>query len=148
MAEYAYECMFILDSNKYARDPSGVSGLIPQMLEKCGGQILANRLWNEQKLAYPIKGQRKGTYWLTYVRMNSQKLVEFNRACQLNETILRHLVLKIDPRLVDTLVSHALGEKKPVRPDEPRPDKPEVEEEGELVAVGEGVADVEEEKGE
>jgi small subunit ribosomal protein S6 len=147
LAEYAYECMFILDSNKYARDPAGVSGQIPAMLEKCGGQILANRLWNEQKLAYPIKNQRKGTYWLTYVRMDSQNLVAFNRACQLNENILRHLVLKIEPRLVDTLVSHALGEPKPAKPDD-KPAAPPAEEEGELVGVAEGEADVVDKDGE
>lgn len=115
MAQNVYECMFILDSNRYARDPSGVSGQIPQMVKQCGGDLLANRLWNEQKLAYPIKGQRKGTYWLTYFRMDSGKLVAFNRACQLNENIVRNLVLKIDPRLVETLVAHASGQK-PQRP--------------------------------
>jgi small subunit ribosomal protein S6 len=114
LAENVYECLFILDSNRYARDPGGVSGSIPAMVEKVSGQVLASRLWNEQKLAYPINGQRKGTYWLTYLRLDSGKLAEFNRACQLNEHILRNLTLKVDPRLVDALVSHAQG--KSVRP--------------------------------
>ena len=109
MAEKVYECMFILDSNRYARDPSGVSGKIPEMIEKQGGEVLASRLWNEQKLAFPVDGHRKGTYWLTYFRMDSNKLSTFNRECQLNEAILRNLTLKVDPRLVDALVGHALG---------------------------------------
>jgi small subunit ribosomal protein S6 len=71
--------------------------------------MLASRLWNEQKLAYPIKGRRKGTYWLSYFRMDGGRLVDFNRACQLNDDVLRNLTLKVDPRLVDTLVAHALG---------------------------------------
>jgi small subunit ribosomal protein S6 len=83
--------LFILDSNRYARDASGVSGTIPSMIEKLGGEVLANRLWNEQKLAYPIKGHRKGTYWLTYFRLDSARLTEFNRQCRLNENILRNL---------------------------------------------------------
>jgi small subunit ribosomal protein S6 len=105
--------MFILDSNRYARDPGGVASQIPQMVESLGGEVLASRLWNEQRLAYPIAGHRKGAYWLTYFRMETDKVVEFNRACQLNENVLRNLTLKVEPRLVDTLVAHARGEAPP-----------------------------------
>ncbi len=111
MASNVYECLFILDPNRYARDPQGVSGTIPEMVEKFSGEVLANRLWNEQKLAYPINGHRKGTYWLTYFRMDSGELAGFNRACQLNDYVMRHMATKIDPRLVDILVAHARGEK-------------------------------------
>lgn len=113
MAQHVYECLFILDANRYARDPNGVSGAIPEMIAKLEGEILANRLWNEQRLAYPINGQRKGTYWLTYFRLDSTQLAAFNRACQLNDNILRNLTLKVDPRLADTLVAHAKGEVTP-----------------------------------
>ena len=109
MAHNVYECLFILDSNKYARDPGGVSGSIPAMVEKLDGEVLASRLWNEQKLAYPVNGHRKGTYWLTYFRMDSQNISDFNRACRLNEAVVRNLVLKVEPRLVDALVAHAQG---------------------------------------
>jgi len=37
-------------------------------VKSVGGELLASRLWNEQKLAYPINGHRKGAYWLTYFR--------------------------------------------------------------------------------
>ena len=113
MASNVYECMLILDSNRYARDPSGVAAQIPHMVESCRGEVLASRLWNEQRLAYPIEGQRKGAYWLTYFRMETDKVVEFNRACRLNESVLRNLTLKVEPRLVDTLVAHARGEAPP-----------------------------------
>lgn len=107
MAQTVYEGMFILDSNHYARDPGGISRQLAEMLEKQGGEVLASRLWSEQKLAYPIDGHRKGTYWLTYFRMDSLKLAEVTRAIKLNENVIRSLVLKVDPRLVDALVSHA-----------------------------------------
>jgi small subunit ribosomal protein S6 len=110
LAENVYECMFLLDANRFARDPNGISSQIPKMVEDCGGTVLASRLWNEQKLAYPINGQRKGTYWLTYFRMPTDQLSPFNRACQLNDNVLRNLTLKVEPRLVDLLVSHARGE--------------------------------------
>ena len=113
MASKVYECMFILDPNRYARDPNGVAGQIPAMIEQAGGEVLASRLWNEQRLAYPIDGHRKGAYWLTYFRMNANKVAQFDRACQLNENILRNLTLQVDHRLVDTLVAHARGEAMP-----------------------------------
>jgi len=109
LAQNVYETLFILDSNKYARDPGGVSGGIGDLVQKCGGEVLASRLFNEQKLAYPIDGHRKGTYWLAYFRLDSKQLTVWNRQCQLNEAIVRQLTLRVDPRLADVLVQHALG---------------------------------------
>ncbi|MFO7904045.1 MAG: 30S ribosomal protein S6 [Planctomycetota bacterium] len=127
MASNVYECMFILDPNRYARDPNGVAGQIPTMIEQAGGEVLASRLWNEQRLAYPIAGHRKGAYWLTYFRMPSERVAQFDRACRLNENVLRNLTLQVDHRLADTLVAHARGEAVPdpnaqVATEEPEPD--------------------------
>ena len=43
--------------------------------------------------------------------MDGKVITKFNRACQLNDMMLRHMVISIDPRLVDTLVAVAKGEK-------------------------------------
>jgi len=102
-----YEGMFILDSNRYGRDPDGVSGQISGMIQKFGGEMLVSRLWEERRLAYPIKGQRKGTYWLTYFRLDGGQLGPLRRQCEINENIVRFLFLKVDPRIVDALVAHA-----------------------------------------
>ena len=118
MAATVYECMFLLDSNKYARDQNGVAKGLESLVTKCDGEVLASRLWNEQKLAYPINGQRKGTYWLTFIRLDSLKVSDFNREVQLYNPVLRHLLVKHDPRLVDTLVAHARGELVPEADDE------------------------------
>jgi small subunit ribosomal protein S6 len=107
--------MFLLDSNRYARDPNGVSNEIDQIVKKCGGEMLVSRLWSEQRLAYPIEGHRKGTYWLTYFKLDSVQQPALTRACQLNENIVRNLILKVDHRLVDTLVKHAGAPPAPAR---------------------------------
>jgi small subunit ribosomal protein S6 len=104
-----YEGLFIFDPVRYAREPDVLSRQINQMIESAGGEVLVSRLWEERRLAYPIKGHRKGAYWLTYFRADSSRLQEVHRASQLNEAILRFMFVKIDPRLVDTLVQHALG---------------------------------------
>lgn len=107
MAEKVYESMFIFNANAYARNPGNAGNSIREIVDSVGGELLASRMWNEQKLAYPINGQRKGVYWLSYVRLDGDVLPKFNRACKLNDIILRHLVIAIDYRLVDTLVAAA-----------------------------------------
>ncbi len=107
MADVVYEAMFILDSNRYSRDPAGVSGQIPQMIQQHGGEVLASRLWEERRLAYPIGSHRKGTYWLTYFKLESKNLVQVQRQVHLNENVVRSLFLKVEPRIVDVLVAHA-----------------------------------------
>ena len=109
LAANVYEGMFILDPNRYGRDAETVSGQIPAMIEKLGGEMLVSRLWEERRLAFPIKGQRRGTYWLTYFRLDSSRLGDLRRQCQITEDILRVLFLKVDPRIVDALVAHALS---------------------------------------
>ncbi len=110
MAETVYECMFLFNANAYARNPAAAANAVEEMIKSVDGEILASRLWNEQKLAYPINGHRKGAYWLAYFRVESTKLAKFNRACKLNDLILRHLPIKLDPRLVEPMVAVAKGE--------------------------------------
>jgi small subunit ribosomal protein S6 len=106
-----YEMMLILDPNAYAKDPGGTAKMVQSLVESAGGKILANRLWNEQRLAYPIDGHRKGVYWLCYFEMAGPDLAKLDRQCVINDTILRHLAIKIDPRLTEMLVAIALGER-------------------------------------
>jgi small subunit ribosomal protein S6 len=110
VAEKVYECMLIFNANAYARSPGAVAESVKQMVETVGGELLASRMWNEQKLSYPIKGQRKGVYWLSYVKMEGTRFPKLNRACQLNETIMRHMIISIDPRLVEPMVAAARGD--------------------------------------
>ena len=117
--------MFIFNANAYARNPGNVGNIVKDIVDSVGGELLASRMWNEQKLAYPINGQRKGVYWLSYVRLDGDSLPKFNRACKLNETILRHLVITIDPRLVDTLVAAANDFRPASTTTDAKPDKTE-----------------------
>ena len=107
MAVNVYEGMFLLESGRYGRDPEGVSGQIPAMVSEAGGEMLVSRLWEERRLAYPIRGQRKGTYWLTYFRMDGRRISEIERKCQLSDSVLRAMFIKIDARIVEALVEHA-----------------------------------------
>ena len=107
MAANIYEGMFIFDSTRYSQDPNGVPKKINELVTSAGGEMMTSRLWEERRLAYPIKGQHKGTYWLTYFRVDSDRLAGLNRQCRISDTILRHLFLKVDPRVADALIAHA-----------------------------------------
>lgn len=109
MAVNVYDGMFILDAGRYARDPEGISNHITKVIKDEGGEILVSRLWEERRLAYPIKGQRKGVYWLVYFRLAADKLAAVRQRFRLSESILRFLFLRVDPRIADTLVAHALA---------------------------------------
>ncbi|MFM8892385.1 MAG: 30S ribosomal protein S6 [Planctomycetia bacterium] len=115
-----YEGMFILDPTKYARDPAGSAQQVADLITSNGGTMLAARLWDERKLAYPIKGHKKGVYWLTYFRMEGPNLATLERQCEITDDIIRKLVLRVDPRIADALVQHALagesGARRPAAP--------------------------------
>jgi small subunit ribosomal protein S6 len=102
--------MFLLDPNSYARDPSGMANKVQGLVENSGGKILASRLWNEQRLAYPVGGHRKGVYWLIYFELNGDDMPKLNRNCRLADYVLRFLPIRLDPRLVDAMVARAKGE--------------------------------------
>jgi small subunit ribosomal protein S6 len=104
---HVYEAMFIFDSNRMARDRAGLPTEVEGMIKTNGGEVLVSRLWEERRLAYPIAGHRKGTYWLIYFRSPTSAITPLNRACEIHDGILRQLVLKIHPHLVEAVLEHA-----------------------------------------
>jgi small subunit ribosomal protein S6 len=110
MAANVYECMFILDTSKVAGDVAGVDKQLRTTIEKNGAEVLVSRPWDERRLAYQIGNQKKGLYYMTYFSCEGKNVVNIERDCALNETIMRMMVLKIDPKLVDTMLTLAKGE--------------------------------------
>jgi small subunit ribosomal protein S6 len=105
-----YEGLFILDANKFARDRDNLAREVEGLVEAVDGELLVSRLWEERRLAYPIRGQRKGAYWIMYFRLPTLRLTELTRACEINDSILRQLFVKLPPALVDPIIAHAKGE--------------------------------------
>jgi small subunit ribosomal protein S6 len=105
--------MFIFDSNRFARDREALPREVEQMITADGGEVLISRLWEERKLAYPIKGHRKGTYWLMYFRGPAEQITPLNRQCRIHDGILRQLIVKIHPHLEQAILDHASGANEP-----------------------------------
>ena len=69
---------------------------------------MASRQWDERRLAYPVDGHKKGTYLLTYFKTDGAQLKEIVADCHLSDVVLRELILKVHPKLVDHLVTQAM----------------------------------------
>src|SRR6266849_5232360 len=110
MAANTYECMFLLDPSKVSGDVAGAAKQVEAILTKNQAEVLASRQWDERRLAYSVKGQKKGLYYLTYFRSEGKNLVNIERDCALNEAILRYLTLRVHPKMVDTMLALARDE--------------------------------------
>ncbi|MBQ1456489.1 MAG: 30S ribosomal protein S6 [Thermoguttaceae bacterium] len=122
MTEHVYETLFILDTEQYSRNPEEVSGQIAKAIEELGGTVRVSRVWDEdRKLAYEIDGHKRGTYWLVYYRLDTEKTKDLNRQFQLMNPVVRFLTITIDERLEEALVNHALNPPKPAEPETKAP---------------------------
>ena len=133
-----YEGMFILDSNRLARDRDGLPRDLAALIEEAGGQIELSRLWEERRLAYPIKGHRKGAYWITYFRLATNSLAELTRELELKDGVLRHLFIRLPNSLVEPILEHAKGE--PIQSSQPEEEKEESKADAAVVDAVEAAA--------
>lgn len=109
MAIVTYEGMFLLDSNKYAANPEAISGEVLAVLERVGAKVLATRPWQDGKLAYDVKGHRKGLHFLVYFSMDSRQLHEIDRLAKFHEAILRNMIIKLPVALIEPMLAMATG---------------------------------------
>jgi small subunit ribosomal protein S6 len=103
-----YEGMFLLDSAKVAVSWDESVKHVHDILTKHNSEIVASRQWDERRLAYPVENHKKGTYLLTYFKADGSNLHEIVADCHLSDLILRELILKVHPKLVDHLVNQAM----------------------------------------
>jgi small subunit ribosomal protein S6 len=105
-----YEGLLIFDANRFARDRAALAKGVEELIEQAGGEVLVSRLWEERRMAYPIKGQRKCAYWLMYFRSPTEQIGDLTRQCEINDAVLRQLFVRLPASLVDPIIAHARGE--------------------------------------
>lgn len=123
MAEHTYEGMFLLDSNKAAVNWDESVAHVHSILTKHNASIVASRLWDERRLAYPIKGHKKGTYLLTFFKAEPTQLAAITHDFRLSDLVIRELIMKQFPKLVDHLVNQAMNSSPNVEAEEERRDE-------------------------
>ncbi len=91
-----YEGMFLVDSSKAGADWDGIIAAIRTILEKAGAEIVSIRKWDDRRLAYDIKGKSRGTYILSYFRVDGGRIKDIEKAVRLSEKIMRVLILSAE----------------------------------------------------
>ncbi len=81
MAANVYECMFLLDTTKVGGDVPAADKQLRTLLEKNHAEVLVSRPWDERRLAFPIKNQKKGLYYLTYFSSEGKNLPNIEHDC-------------------------------------------------------------------
>lgn len=94
-ANKQYEAMFLLPAGASA-DVDGSVKAVRGIIERHGGEILVIKKWDERKLAYEIKSQKRGLYVIAYFRAPGKAVTAIEREVNLSETMLRVLITHAD----------------------------------------------------
>ena len=89
-----YEGMFLVEAGnanfEVASEP------VKTVLQRAGANLKAIKPWEERRLCYEIAGRKRALYVLTYFELDPEQVKELERDAQLNDGILRALILRKD----------------------------------------------------
>jgi small subunit ribosomal protein S6 len=92
---HQYEAMFLFGQSA-AQDLEAAINQVRQIVERHEGQVLVLKKWDERKLAYEIKKQKRGTYIICYYRAPGGSVAAIERDVNLSDNVLRVLVTDAD----------------------------------------------------
>lgn len=90
-----YEGLFLV-SQTAAADNDAVTEHLKGLLARAEAQVIGLQKWDERRLAFTIKGQRRGTYYIAYFHAPRVKITGLERDCNLSEHVLRSMFLRSD----------------------------------------------------
>jgi small subunit ribosomal protein S6 len=96
MTKRLYEAMFLLDNREAKKGFEFCRDYVQKLLTKYGAESRVVRKWDERKLAYDVKHQKRATYILAYFDGPADAIEKIERDCQLSETVLRVLVVRAE----------------------------------------------------
>lgn len=91
-----YEIMFIVKATMESDEVKKTAENLKSILTSSKSNVLETKELGEKKLAYPIKKELNGYYFVYQVETTKEVIAEFDRKAQLDETVLRHLIIKLD----------------------------------------------------
>ena len=97
-----YEAMFLFDPS-FAADAGNPEKEVARIMERADAQIVMNKKWEERKLAYEIKGRKRGSYWLTFFQADPERIGGIERDAKISECILRLLIQRADHMNEDSM---------------------------------------------
>ena len=108
-----YEAMFLFDPT-FGASWENCEGEIRRIMDRAQAEIVFCKLWDDRRLAYRIKGRKRGIYVLVYFKAPAEKMAGLERDAQLSEHILRVLLLKADgltPEAMEKMFTQTSGER-------------------------------------
>lgn len=94
-----YEILYIINPNFEQGKIDEIITEVSGKLEKTKSTIINHIIWGKNRLAYPIKNQKYGTYiLLQFQDGNRDKINDFYTWMKLNTLVLRHMTIRLDNR--------------------------------------------------
>ena len=90
-----YEAMFLIGPAATQENEGGVA-LVRALVERHGGQLLHLKKWDERRLTYEIKKQKRGTYVIAFFKASGNAITPLEREVKLSDDFLRVLVTRAD----------------------------------------------------
>ena len=91
-----YEVLVLISQNLVSTGIGEAINTFQGMLDRAEAETLALRKYDDLKLAYPIAGQKRGTYLIGYFKSKPSQIVNIERDCNLSEDILRVMFTRCD----------------------------------------------------
>lgn len=91
-----YEGLFLLRQEAATSDFKGCIDFLRTTFERAGAEVKVIRKWDERRLAYDIKGQRRGIFILAYFEVDGVQIANIERDCDLSDHVLRALIIRAD----------------------------------------------------
>lgn len=92
--ERTYEAIFVVQNDRARSDHDGVVGELTSMIERAGGRVVNLDKWEERKLAYVIKRNKRATYYLSHFDGPADAVAKIDRMCRLADWVLRALIVR------------------------------------------------------
>ncbi|MEO1128352.1 MAG: 30S ribosomal protein S6 [Planctomycetota bacterium] len=102
--QYNYEAMFLSPPTAGPALEELLSH-IKEILDKAGAEVIALRKWDERRLAFEIKKNKRGLYLLAYFSCDPATVSEIERLSNLSEQLLRVMVLRADHLTMEEMQS-------------------------------------------
>ncbi|MFO0874789.1 MAG: 30S ribosomal protein S6 [Phycisphaerales bacterium] len=99
---HPYEALVLFPQSAGA-DLAGCLDHLREILSRADAELLALKKWDERRLAYDIRGNKRGIYFLAYFKAKSSALVGIERDLNLSERVLRSLVARADHMTEDQM---------------------------------------------
>jgi small subunit ribosomal protein S6 len=91
-----YETMFIINPELDDEATDKLISAAKDTIEDNGGEIAEVDQWGTKELAYEIEGHRGGYYTVINFSGQPETVEELERIYQVNDTVLRYIILRDD----------------------------------------------------